>query len=102
MPILSSCRNIPSLLQYWIMPTNHQPNPNRGPFRIYTPASLGDAVRHYRTEAGLTQAQLAEKAGIQRSYLSELENGKETEQVKRLFSVLRQLGVRMTLDKADW
>ncbi len=59
-------------------------------------------MRHYRTEAGLTQAQLAEKAGIQRSYLSELESGKQTEQVKRLFGVLRQLGVRMTLDKADW
>ncbi len=59
-------------------------------------------MRHYRTEAGLTQAQLAEKAGIQRSYLSELESGKETEHVKRLFGVLRQLGVRMTLDKADW
>ncbi len=84
------------------MPTEHQLNPTRGPFRIYTPASLGDAVRHYRTEAGLTQVQLAEKAGIQRSYLSELESGKETQQVKRLFGVLRQLGVRMTLDKADW
>ncbi len=75
---------------------------SRGPFRIYTPASLGDAIRHYRNEAGLTQAQLADLAGLQRSYLSELESGKETEQVKRLFHVLRQLGVRMTLDKADW
>ncbi len=73
-----------------------------GPFRIYTPSSLGDAVRHYRTEAGLTQAELAEMTGIQRSYLSELESGKETEQVKRLFRILRHLGVRMTLDKADW
>jgi len=59
-------------------------------------------VRHYRTEAGLTQAQLAERAGIQRSYLSELESGKETEQVRRLFRVLRQLGVRMMLDKVEW
>ncbi|HET9090000.1 MAG TPA: helix-turn-helix domain-containing protein [Acidimicrobiales bacterium] len=84
------------------MPTEHQSNSARGPFRIYTPASLGDAVRHYRTEAGLTQAQLAERAGIQRSYLSELESGKETEQVRRLFRVLRQLGVRMMLDKVEW
>ena len=99
---MSTYWDIPSLLQCRIMRTEHQPNPARGPYRIYTPASLGDAVRHYRTEAGLTQAQLAEKAGIQRSYLSELESGKETEQVKRLFGVLRQLGVRMTLDKADW
>jgi transcriptional regulator with XRE-family HTH domain len=84
------------------MPTNQDNSPARGPFRIYTPASLGDAIRHYRTEAGLTQAQLAEKAGLQRSYLSELETGKETAQVKRLFRVLRKLGVRMTLDKAEW
>ena len=47
----------------------------------------------------MTQADLAEKAGLQRSYLSELESGKETEQVKRLFRVLRELGVRMTLDR---
>jgi transcriptional regulator with XRE-family HTH domain len=78
-----------------------KPGP-RGPFRIYAPTSLGDAIRHYRTEAGLTQEQLAEITGLQRSYLSELETGKETEQLKRIFRVLRQLGVRMTLDKADW
>jgi transcriptional regulator with XRE-family HTH domain len=71
-------------------------------YRIYTPASLGDAIRHYRTEAGLTQAELANKAGLHRSYLSELESGKETQQLQRLLRVLRQLGVRMTLDKADW
>jgi transcriptional regulator with XRE-family HTH domain len=45
---------------------------------------------------------LAEQAGLHRSYLSELENGKETEQVRRILRVLRQLDVRMTLDKADW
>ena len=84
------------------MSTPQEATPAKGPFRIYTPASLGQAIRHYRTEAGLTQAQLAEMTGLQRSYLSELESGKETEQVKRLFRVLRQLGVRMTLDKADW
>ena len=76
-----------------------QSSSSSGPFRIYTPSSLGDAIRHYRTEAGLTQAQLAEMTGLQRSYLSELESGKETEQVKRLFRVLRQLGVRMTCPK---
>jgi transcriptional regulator with XRE-family HTH domain len=73
-----------------------------GPYRIYSPASLGDALRYYRTEAGLTQAQLAEATGLQRSYLSELERGKETEQLTRILRVLRHLGVRMTLDKADW
>jgi transcriptional regulator with XRE-family HTH domain len=84
------------------MPTDQNKPGSKGPFRIYTAGSLGDAIRHFRTEAGLTQAQLAEMAGLQRSYLSELETGKETEQLKRILRVLRQLGVRMTLDEADW
>jgi HTH-type transcriptional regulator/antitoxin HipB len=84
------------------MPTDRARTSSKDPFRVYTATSLGDAIRHYRTAAGLTQAQLAEMAGLQRSYLSELENGKETEQVRRILRVLRQLGVRMTLDEADW
>jgi HTH-type transcriptional regulator/antitoxin HipB len=83
------------------MPTSFE-GVSEGAFRIYTPESLGTAIRHYRTEAGLTQAQLAELSGIHRTYLSELEQGKETEQLKRLVRVLRVLGVRMTLQKAEW
>ncbi len=72
------------------------------PYRIYSAASLGVAIRHYREEAQLTQAQLAEEVGLHRSYLSELEQGKETEQLARILRTLRFLGVRITLDKADW
>lgn len=78
------------------MPTPAQP------YRIYNADSLGAAIRHFRREAGLTQAELADLTGLGRSYLSELESGKETEQVRRLLRVLRQLGVRMTIEKADW
>ena len=73
-----------------------------GSYRVYTPQSLGAAIRHYRTEAGLSQAQLAEIAGLNRTYLSNLESGKETEQVRRILRVLRHLGVRMTLEQAEW
>lgn len=72
------------------------------PFRIYTPASLGAAIRHYRRQAGLSQAELAERTGLHRSYLSALEQGRETEQLRRILRVLKQLGVRMSLDQADW
>ncbi len=71
-------------------------------FRVYTSDSLGAAIRHYRQEAGLTQAQLAELVGLNRTYLSDLERGSETEQLRRLLRVLKRLGVRMTLQKADW
>jgi HTH-type transcriptional regulator / antitoxin HipB len=72
------------------------------PFRLYTAASVGPAIRHYREEAGLTQEQLADMAGLNRSYLSELEQGKETEQMRRILRLLKLLGVRATLQEADW
>ena len=74
----------------------------RETFRIYSAASLGAALRHYRQEAGVSQADLAESMGLDRFYLSNLERGKETEHVRRLLRVLKKLGVRMTLGKADW
>jgi transcriptional regulator with XRE-family HTH domain len=73
---------------------------SRAAFRIQTPGSLAAAIRHYRREAGLTQAQLAEAAGLNRTYLAKLESGAETEQLRRIFRVLRQLEVRMTLEKS--
>jgi len=84
------------------MPTEQESSTTSNPYRVYNAAALGAALRHFRKEAGLTQQELADRVGLQRSYLSELEVGKETEQVRRLFQVLRQLGVRITLDKAEW
>jgi HTH-type transcriptional regulator/antitoxin HipB len=72
------------------------------PFRLYTAASVGPAIRHYREEAGLTQEELAAMAGLNRSYLSELEQGRETQQMRRILRLLKLLGVRATLQKADW
>lgn len=75
---------------------------DEGPFRVYTTAALGTALRHYRRQAGLSQAELAELTGLNRTYLSALEQGRETEHVRRLLRVLKQLGVRITLERADW
>jgi transcriptional regulator with XRE-family HTH domain len=72
------------------------------PFRVYTAASIGPAIRHFRLHEGLTQAELADRVGLTHSYLSRLENGQETEQLRRIVAILKQLGVRMTLQHADW
>lgn len=72
------------------------------PFRLYTAASIGPAIRRYREEAGLTQAQLAEMTGLNRTYLSNLEQGRETEQLRRIVRILKLLGVRATLQRAEW
>lgn len=76
--------------------------PEEQPFRVYTAASVGQAIRHYRKQAGLTQAELADRVGITRSYLSRLEKGQETEQLRRVIVLLRRLGVRATLRHEDW
>lgn len=70
--------------------------------RVYNAEGLGNAVRALREEAGLTQAGLAELAGIPRLYVVKLENGEVTEQVVRLVALLKILGSRIVVTKADW
>jgi transcriptional regulator with XRE-family HTH domain len=82
--------------------SNSDATPREQPYRVYTAASVGPAIRHYRLQEGLTQAELADRVGLTTSYLSRLENGQETEQLRRIVALLKQLGVRMTLQHADW
>jgi transcriptional regulator with XRE-family HTH domain len=61
--------------------------------------SLGRALRDYRVAAGLTQVQLSSMIGVDRPYLSELEGGKETEQLRRLFAAFKALDLKLYLQK---
>lgn len=71
-------------------------------FRVYNAEALGAAVKHFREQSGLTQAQLADRVGIQRSYLAELETGEVTEQTRRLVGLFKALGARLVVTEADW
>jgi transcriptional regulator with XRE-family HTH domain len=84
------------------METNNRRTAIEGPLHIESAASIGDAIRRYRAQAGLTQEQLARRTGIRRVYLSEMESGKETEQIKRLLTILHELGVTVTFEKVEW
>jgi transcriptional regulator with XRE-family HTH domain len=64
---------------------------------VRDPQSLGQAIRHFRNVQRLDQQQLADAAGLHRSYLSDLERGKATEQSDRLFRVLRRLGLEVVV-----
>lgn len=64
---------------------------------IRHPADLGRAMRHFRDRGGVTQAELADQVGIHRSYLSDLERGRSTEQTERAFRVLRRLGLEIVV-----
>ena len=71
-------------------------------YRVYNAEALGQAVKHFREQAGLTQVELARRAGIRRTYLAELEAGHVTEQTVRLVRLFKELGVRITIGAADW
>lgn len=58
---------------------------------------LGSAVRLRRKSAGLTQAELAEVAGVGKRFLSELERGKPTAEFQKVLQVLSVLGLDLSL-----
>ena len=60
-------------------------------------AELGEIIRKYRKAKGLTQEQLAERAGSHWTYISEIENGHRNPGV----DVLRRIagGLEISLSK---
>lgn len=61
------------------------------------PGQLGQAIRHLRVEKGLTQKNLAKRAGVSTQWLSDAENGKPTVEVGLVFRVLRALGCSLSI-----
>ena len=53
-------------------------------------------IRVYRDHRGLTQQQLADRCGIQRAYLAEIETGRKSGSVKTLKAIAAALGVDLT------
>ena len=58
---------------------------------------FGEAVRLFRKQRGITQKQLADKAGCSIMFVSNLERGKETAELGRALRVLDALDVRVSL-----
>jgi y4mF family transcriptional regulator len=64
---------------------------------VHDPIAIGAAIRARRKELGYTQAFLADYAGVSTSFLSELENGKETIQIGKMMEVISLLGMDMCM-----
>lgn len=56
-------------------------------------SQLGRNVRTIRLEAGLSQEELAFRAGLKRSYLSDLERGTRNPSVRALGRIADALGI---------
>ena len=59
---------------------------------------LGEAVRHHREELGLTQAQLAERAGLQQPAVARFETGGTMPTIPMLERLAEALGLRLNVE----
>lgn len=73
------------------------------PMRIKTAELLGELVGDQRKQRGWSQSQLAEKIGVSRLWISQLENGKETVEFGLVLKTLRALDLNLdvSLRKAN-
>ena len=51
---------------------------------------IGELLKEERAKAKMTQAQLAEKTGTKKSYISRIENGRADIQLSTLFRIIEQ------------
>ncbi|MCY3806264.1 MAG: helix-turn-helix domain-containing protein [bacterium] len=64
---------------------------------MQTSRDLGAAIRRARQDRGLSQAELAARAGVGRPWLSEVERGKRTAEVGRVLLVVCALDLAVAL-----
>lgn len=68
---------------------------------ISKPGELGRIVKKERKAMALTQADLALTSGTGMRFISDLENGKPTCQIGKTLTVLKTLGLRLTLSSPN-
>lgn len=68
--------------------------------RINTTHDLASAAKGRRLELGLTQADLAVRAGVSRDWVNSFERGKRTVELARVLNLLEALGLEIELTAA--
>lgn len=62
---------------------------------------VGQNVKQLRKAAGLSQAELAERMGVDRAYVSGLEQGRRNTTIVTLWHIAKALGVKISLFFAE-
>ncbi|HJG37825.1 type II toxin-antitoxin system Y4mF family antitoxin [Enorma phocaeensis] len=66
---------------------------------ITTPSDLGSIIKAERKRQGLTQVEFAGLCGVGITFLSQLENGKETAELGKTLAVLTTLGLDVFVER---
>ena len=69
--------------------------------RIRTTTDLGLIIRDRRRKLGLDQRVLADRVGVSRQWIVEIEKGKPRAEVGLLLRTLETLGLDLTVDARD-
>jgi HTH-type transcriptional regulator / antitoxin HipB len=69
--------------------------------RVQSIRDLGAAVRGRRIDLGLTQADLAMRAGVSRKWVYEFEAGKPTAELQLILRVMDALGLALDVGYTD-
>jgi HTH-type transcriptional regulator/antitoxin HipB len=64
---------------------------------VFTVREAAAVVRELRSAAGMTQSELAAKARVSRSFISDVEGGKASVEAAKLFDVFQALGYEVAL-----
>src|ERR1700722_16565936 len=70
-----------------------------GNMRIRTPADLGALIRDHRTRLGLDQKSLAEKVGVSRQWIVDVEKGKRRAKIGVLARPFGAIGIPLDAEK---
>ena len=64
---------------------------------IHNTAELGQLLRAYRKSRNMSQVEAAALAGVGERFLSELERGKSTAEIGKIFNVLNRFGLTLSV-----
>ena len=65
---------------------------------VHSPSDLGALIRERRRKLGLAQQQLAERVGVSRQWLINVERGKPRAELALVLKTLAALGLRVAVD----
>lgn len=68
---------------------------------IRTARDVGALIRERRTQAGLDQQGLADRAGVSRLWINEIERGKPGASLGRVLNTLAALGVELEVKRVS-
>ncbi len=67
------------------------------PYRVRLPRYMGEAIRNIRKKKQMTQGYLADITGTSVKFVSDVERGKKTVQMDKVFDLILALGLQIYL-----